>query len=62
MPITAEEQGLRDRFFKVLTETALPLQQGPDPEMALEALIDATQLLQEHFQRELAELRQEQAE
>ena len=62
MPITAEQQRLRDRFFKVLNETASPLQQGPDPELALEALIDATQMLQEHFQRELAELRQEQAE
>jgi hypothetical protein len=62
MPISAEELGLRNRFFKALAETALPLQQGPDPELALEALIDATQMLQEHLQRELAELRQEQAE
>ena len=30
MAMTAEEQQLRDRFFKVLLEATLPLQPGPD--------------------------------
>jgi hypothetical protein len=50
------EQELRDRFFRALLEATFPLQKGPDPEVALEALIE------EHLRRELAELRQEQAE
>ena len=57
-----QEQELREQFFKTLLEATYPLQQHPDPEVALEALIDATQMMTEHLQRELAELRQEQAE
>jgi hypothetical protein len=34
----------------------------PDPEVALEALIEASGMLREHLERELQELRQEQAE
>jgi hypothetical protein len=30
MALPAEEQQLRDRFFKVLLEATLPLQPGPD--------------------------------
>jgi hypothetical protein len=30
MALTAEEQQLRARFFKVLLETTLPLQLGPE--------------------------------
>jgi hypothetical protein len=55
-------EGLRDRFFKTLLEATFPLQGGPDPEVTLEALIEAAQLLKEHLEQELAELRQEQAE
>jgi hypothetical protein len=62
MSLSAEEKQLRDRFFAVLREASLPLQPGPDPEVTLEALIDAAGMLQEHLQRELDELRQEQAE
>ena len=62
MSMSPEEQVLRDRFFKVLLETTYPLQNGPDPEMALEALIEAAQMLREHLERELNELRQEQTE
>ena len=58
---TARE-GLRDRFFKTLVEATFPLQGGPDPEVTLEALIDAAQLVKEHLERELAELREEQAD
>ena len=62
MALTPEEQKLRDQFFQKLLEAARPLQSGPDPEVTLEALIDAAQMLQEHVQRELMELRQEQAD
>jgi hypothetical protein len=53
---------LKDKFFRVLVDAVLPLQPGPDPEVTLEALIDAAERLVDHLQRELAELRQEQAE
>jgi hypothetical protein len=53
---------LKDRFLRVLVDAVLPLQPGPDPEVTLEALIDAAELLVDHLQRELAELRREQAE
>ncbi len=62
MPLSPEEQKLRDQFFKVLLEASLPLQTGADPEVTLEALIDAAQMLQGRLQRELAELREEQAD
>ena len=62
MPLSPEEQKLRDQFFKVLWEASLPLQPGADPEVTLEALIDAAQMLQGRLQRELAELREEQAD
>jgi hypothetical protein len=55
-------QELRDNFFRALVDTVLPLQPGQDPEVTLEALIDAAQMLVEHLQQELAELRTEQAE
>jgi hypothetical protein len=35
---------------------------GPDPEPTLELLIQAAQMLEEHLERELGELRQEQAD
>jgi hypothetical protein len=62
MAISPVERELRDRFFNTLMETILPLKTGPDPEVTLEALIEATQRLTEHLQQELTELRQEQAE
>jgi hypothetical protein len=62
MTLSPEEQELRDRFFQVLLAAILPLQPGADPEVTLEALLDATQMLHEHLQRQLDELRQEQAE
>jgi hypothetical protein len=60
MPLSPEEQQLRDQFLKTLREAVLPLQPGADPEVTLEALIDAAGLLQEDLQRELEELREEQ--
>jgi hypothetical protein len=62
MALSPEEAQQRDRFFKVLLETALTFQPGPDPEVTLEALIDAASILREHLRRQLTELRQEQAE
>ena len=52
----------RQQFFTALLQASFPLKSGPDPELALEALIDATQMLKEHFEQELEELRLEQAE
>ncbi len=62
MPLSEAEGRLRDHFLHKLLDAVLPFHQGPDPEVNLEALIEATGLLQEHLQRELAALRQEQAE
>jgi hypothetical protein len=53
---------LKDKFFRVLVDAVLPLQPGMDPEVTLEALIGAAQMLVDHLQQELTELRQEQAE
>jgi hypothetical protein len=53
---------LREKYFQTLVGAVLPLKAGPDPEVTLEALIDAAQMLTDHLQQELAELRQEQAE
>ncbi|HEY7309393.1 MAG TPA: hypothetical protein VH643_08560 [Gemmataceae bacterium] len=62
MALSPEEQQLRDRYFQILMQTVQSLQPGADPEVTLEALIDAAQMLKERLQRELAELRQEQVE
>jgi len=60
MALSPEEQQLRDQYFKQLMGAVLPLRPGADPEVTLEALIDAADMLQEHLERELAELRLEQ--
>jgi hypothetical protein len=62
MPLSLQEQQLRDQFFQTLSAAVLPLPSGSDPEVTLEAMIEAVQMLQERLQRELAELRQEQAD
>jgi hypothetical protein len=62
MALSADGQQLRYRFFQTLLAAAFPLMGGPDPEVSLEALIEAAGMLQEHLERELQELRQEQAE
>ncbi len=58
----ADNQPLHQRYFEALLEAAFPLMGGPDPEVSLEALIEASGMLREHLERELQELRQEQAE
>ncbi len=55
-------QELQRQFFEKLVDAVLPLQPGPDPEVTLEALVGAAELLVEHLRQELAEIRQEQAE
>jgi hypothetical protein len=62
MPLTPAAREMRDRFFNAMLEEAFRLQEGPDREVALEALVEAAELLRDRLQRELAELRQEQAE
>jgi hypothetical protein len=59
MDLPPEIKKLRDHFFQVMVEATAPLQQGPDREVTLEALIAAAELLSERFVHELDELRQE---
>jgi hypothetical protein len=61
MELTKQQQELRDRFFQTLVEAVVPLKSGPDPELALEMLIQATGMLKEHLEQELDEVRLEQA-
>ena len=59
MELSAAEQTLRDRAFKAMLEATFPLQTGPDQEVILQALIRDAEMLQERFEQELEELRQE---
>ena len=62
MTLSPEVASLRDRFLQVLLDAAGPLQRGPDLEVTLEALIEATGQLRDKLRAELVELRMEQAE
>ena len=62
MDLSPAEAQLRERFFHSLLQAAFALKTGPDPEVTLEALIEAASLLKEHLEHELEELRLEQAE
>jgi len=59
MTLSQAELDLRERFFKVMLEATFPLQAGPDREITLHALIEASEMLKERFEQELEELRQE---
>jgi hypothetical protein len=59
MPLPPEVEQLKERFFEAMVEATAPLQQGPDREITLQALIAAAELLSERFAQELDELRQE---
>ncbi|HLJ92160.1 MAG TPA: hypothetical protein VKU02_03105 [Gemmataceae bacterium] len=59
MEFSPAEQALRDRAFRIMLEATFPLQEGPDQEMVLQALIRAAEMLKERFEQELEELRQE---
>src|SRR5262249_27184974 len=53
----------RDRFLAALAEATYPLQQSADdPEVALELLIQAADMVKARLQAELEELRQEEAD
>jgi hypothetical protein len=63
MELTGEQKQLRERYVIALIEATYPLQEGSaDPEVTLELLIQAAGLLKEHLQKELEELREEQAD
>ncbi len=63
MDLTDQQAKLRERFLLVMLEATHPLQQGAaDPELTLELLIQAADQLKEHLQKELEELRSEQAD
>jgi hypothetical protein len=56
-----EQKRLRERYVIALIEATYPLQQGAaDREVTLELLIQAAELLKEHLQQQLEELREEQ--
>jgi hypothetical protein len=57
-----DQEQLKEQFLTALVEATFPLQKGPDPEVILQALIGAAEMLRERFEQELAELRQEEAE
>ena len=62
MSLSSEGQELRDRFLAALLDAARPFQAGPDPEVALEAMIEAAELLRDRLRQDLVALRQEQAD
>ena len=53
---------MRAEFTVTKALAARPLQAGPDPEVVLEALAEAAEVLRDRLRQELAELRQEQAD
>jgi hypothetical protein len=61
MGLTEEQKQIRERYVLALIEATYPLQQETDDrEVTLELLIQAAEMLKEHLQNELAELREEQ--
>ncbi len=62
MTLSPEVASLRDHFLHVLLDATRPLHQGPDPEITLEALIEATGVLRDKLRAELVELRMERVE
>jgi hypothetical protein len=58
-----EQKQLRERFVIALIEATYPLQQAAaDQEVTLDLLIQAADLLKQHLEKELEELREEQAD
>lgn len=61
MQLTREQQQLREQYVIALIEATCPLQkQATDREVTLELLIEAADLLKEHLEKELEEIREEQ--
>jgi hypothetical protein len=60
MNLTEEQKQLRERMVIALIEATLPFQEeAVDPEVTLELLVQAADLLKRHLQRELEERREE---
>ena len=62
MDLSPEQRQTQQRFFTALLEATYPFQPGPDPEVTLELLIGAADMLKQHLEHELEEIRLEQAE
>lgn len=62
MSLSHQGSELSRRFLEVFLNTAISLQPGDDPEVTLEALVEASRLLTEHLEKELQEIRVEQAD
>jgi hypothetical protein len=62
MELSEAQTETRSRFFTALLETTFRLKTGPDQEVTLELLIQAAEMLRQHLEQELAEIRLEQAE
>jgi hypothetical protein len=62
MDLSPAQQQARERFLLTLLDAVIPLKRGPDSELTLDLLIQAAGMLKEHLEKELEELRQEQAE
>jgi len=61
MDIKEKRKQLRERYVLALMEATFPLQkEAEDPEVTLEELIEAAEVLKEHLQSELQQWRQEQ--
>lgn len=60
MELSESDHQLRESYVIALIESTLPLQQvGKDPEVTLELLIQAADLLKVHLESKLEELREE---
>jgi hypothetical protein len=60
MSRNAEQEQLRERYVIALIEATFPLhKEAVDPELTLELLIEAADLLKEHLQKELEGHREE---
>jgi len=60
MDLTKDQKQLRESYVISLIEATLPLQRAAaDEEVSLELLIQAADLLKEHLQSKLEELREE---
>ena len=61
MAADTKRSELSERYLLALIEATFPLQkEAEDPEVSLEALIEAADLLKQQLQKELQEWRQEQ--
>lgn len=59
MGSAGSENDLEERYLTAMLEATFPLQEGPDREATLHALIRAAEMLKDRLERELEELREE---